>query len=145
MKNQKPFRFSRYYAPHHFVFYPLCALGMGASVYMAVRQQEARAIWLMLSFVFFLFTYLALMMRQHYALMNQNRIVRLEMRFRYHVLTGQRFELLEEQLRPSQIYSLRYAGDEELPALVQRTLKENLRAGDILKAIVNLQPDFMRV
>ena len=84
-------------------------------------------------------------MRQHYALMNQNRIVRLEMRFRYYVLTGQRFELLEPQLRPSQIYALRYAGDEELPALVQRTLKENLRAADILKAIVNLQPDFMRV
>ena len=145
MKNQKPFRFSRYYPPHHFVFYPLCALGTGASIYLAVRQEEARALWLMLAFVVFLITYLALMMRQHYALMNQNRIVRLEMRFRYYVLTGQRFELLEPQLRPSQIYALRYAGDEELPALVQRTLKENLRAADILKAIVNLQPDFMRV
>ena len=145
MKAPLPFRFSRYYAPHHFVFYPLCALGMGACIYLAVLQEEARAIWLMIAFAFFLFTYLSLMMRQHYALMNQNRIVRLEMRFRYYVLTGERVELLEHKQRPSQIYALRYAGDEELPALVKRTLNENLRARSILKAIVNVQPDFMRV
>jgi hypothetical protein len=143
--SQKPFRFSRYYAPHHFVFYPLCGLGFAACIYLAVRQHESRTIWLMLAFVFFMLTYLSLMMRQHYALMNQNRIIRLEMRFRYYVLTGQRFELLEPQLRPSQIYALRYAGDQEFPALVQRTLKEHLRAHDIRKAIVDLQPDFMRV
>ena len=145
MKNQKPFRFSRYYPTHHFVFYPLCALGTGVCIYMAVGQEETRALWLMLAFVLFMITYLALMLRQHYALMNQNRTVRLEMRFRYYVLTGERFELLEPKLRPSQIYSLRYAGDEELPALVQRTLNENLSVADIRKAIVNLQPDYMRV
>jgi len=85
------------------------------------------------------------MLRQHYALGNQNRIVRLEMRLRYYQLTQKRFEPLEQQLSFSQIAALRFASDEELPDLVLRAVNESLSPNDIKKAIKNWTPDYMRV
>ena len=85
------------------------------------------------------------MLRQHYALNNQNRIVRLEMRFRYYTLTHERLEPLEINLSFGQLAALRFASDEELPTLVQRALKENLSPKDIKKSIRVWLPDHMRV
>ena len=85
------------------------------------------------------------MLRQHYALDNQNRIVRLEMRLRYFQLTGKRFEPLEQQLSFGQIAALRFASDEELLPLTDRTLKENLSAKQIKQSVTNWQGDYMRV
>jgi hypothetical protein len=67
------------------------------------------------------------------------------MRFRYYALTQQRLELLEDKLSFGQIAALRFASDEELPALVKRTVSENLSPGDIKKSIKNWLPDHMRV
>lgn len=102
-------------------------------------------LWLMAGFVIFLIVWLALMLRQHYALGNQNRIVRLEMRLRYYQLTGKRFEGAEKQLSFGRIAALRFAPDEELPALVELALKEHLSADEIKRRIKNWLPDTMRV
>jgi Family of unknown function (DUF6526) len=84
-------------------------------------------------------------LRQHYALGNQNRIVRMELRFRYYLITGKRLEPLESGLRFSQLAALRFASDEELPALTERAVKENLSARQIKKSILYWLPDHMRV
>ena len=84
------------------------------------------------------------MLRQHYALGNQNRIVRLELRFRYFVLTQKRLEPIEAQLSFGQLAALRFAPDEELPALVDRAVKEQLSGKEIKLAIKNWLPDEMR-
>jgi hypothetical protein len=44
-----------------------------------------------------------------------------------------------------QVFALRFASDEELPALVQRALNEHLTPDDIKKAVKNWLPDYMRV
>ena len=85
------------------------------------------------------------MLRQHYALGNQNRIIRLELRFRYYQITGKRIEPLEAQLRFRQLVALRFASDEELPSLVERAVKEKLTPLQIKKSIMNWSPDYMRV
>ena len=85
------------------------------------------------------------MMRQHYALLPQNRIIRLEMRLRYFQLYGKRFEPVEAKLRFGQIAALRFASDEELPLLLERTIQENLSARSIKKLISDWQADHMRV
>lgn len=85
------------------------------------------------------------MLRQHYALTLQNRIVKLEMRYRYFVLSGKRFESVENQLKDSQIFALRFASDEELIVLIQKTIAENLNSNEIKKSIINWKPDLERV
>jgi len=102
-------------------------------------------IWIFIAILFFMIGWLSFMLRQHYALNNQNRIVRLEMRFRYYVLTHERLEKMEDRLSFEQISALRFASDEELPALVNRTLNENLSPDDIKKSVKNWYPDHMRV
>jgi len=138
----------RYYIPHHFVFYPIILALTIYSFYrssQADHHAEAACLWFAFGVVFILLAWLSFMMRQHYALNNQNRIVRLEMRLRYYELTQQRFDSIERQLSFGQIAALRFASDAELPALVQRTLAEKMSSNEIKRAIQNWQPDYMRV
>lgn len=89
--------------------------------------------------------FLALMVRQHYALNNQNRIVRLEMRLRFFILSGKRLESLENELTFPRIAALRFASDEELLQLINESLQEKLSPDEIKKRIKIWLPDHMRV
>lgn len=80
-----------------------------------------------------------------YALTLQDRLIRLEMRTRYFELSGKRFAEVESRLTLKQIIALRFASDEELLTLIDRTLKENLAPKAIKAAIKNWIPDNNRV
>ena len=134
----------RYYPPHHFVYYPIIMTFLAFSVYF-IFTTEDQLIWAFISGIFVVLFCLAFMLRQHYALTLQNRIVRLELRYRYFSITGKRLEDFEHQLNDDQLFALRFAPDEELPALVQRTLNENLSGTTIKKAIINWKGDYERV
>jgi hypothetical protein len=144
MKTQNYNNHIRYYIPHHFIFYPVILAGMILCAVGAVKQPEQIWLWLTAIALFLSIGLLSLIMRQHYALGNQDRIVRLEMRLRYYQLTSKRLEDVEPQLGLGRVCALRFACDEELPALVQRTLAENLSADEIKKAVKNWQADDMR-
>ena len=135
----------RYYPPHHFVFYPVLRILLGFSIYYISKYEEQALVWTFIALCFFMIGYVAFMLRQHYALNNQNRIIRLELRFRYFVLTAQRFETFEDILSEGQLFALRFASDEELPPLIQRAVKENITPDEIKKSIINWLPDQMRV
>ncbi len=145
MKRQDAAHHIRFYPPHHFVFYPLMGCLILASAFCVFCFPAKAWEWAAITVLFLTVTWVSYMMRQHYALTLQNRIVRLEMRLRYYELTGQRFDLLESRLSFSQLAALRFASDSELPALVERTLQENLSPTAIKKAIKNWTPDHMRV
>ena len=145
MKQQNYKNHVRYYPAHHFLFYPLSLALLIFIARHAYVDVVNRTAWLVAAAIVFLIMWSSFMMRQHYALGNQNRIVRLEMRFRYYVLTGKRLELLESRLSFGQIAALRFASDAELPTLVDRALKENLSPSAIKKAVKDWQADFMRV
>ena len=145
MKPQNYKNHVRYYPPHHFMFYPIVLAMLVISIRNIMRDTTNTSEWLMLTALVIMLTWLAFMTRQHYALMLQNRLVRLEMYFRYYVLTQSRLELLEPKLSFSQLAALRFASDEELPELVQRTLREKLTPDQIKQAIKNWLPDHMRV
>lgn len=144
MKTQNYSNHTRFYIPHHFIFYPVIIIAIGICVYMSFENTDESYMWYALAFSFFMTMSLSFMLRQHYALNNQNRIVRLEMRYRYYVLTGERLELFENQLSFSQIAALRFASDEELPKLVNSTLVKKLTPKEIKKQITYWQPDYMR-
>lgn len=134
----------RYYTPHHFVFYPVAVVLLGFAVYEAVADAEHRLLWAFAGVLVLLVTWVSLMLRQHYALTLQNRLVRLEMNYRYYVLTQQRLEKTGH-LSFGQIAALRFAPDEELQALVKRAVEEKLSPDDIKKSIRNWFPDDNRV
>ena len=135
----------RFYIPHHFVFYPVIIVMLSGAIYYAVSEEHNRLLWTFISVLIVVIGWLSYMMRQHYALTLQNRIIRLEMRYRYFLLTKKKFEPLEEILTESQIFALRFASDEELPLLVEKAVSENLSANTIKKNIVNWLPDNERV
>lgn len=134
----------RFYTPHHFVYYPIIMTFIIFSTYFAFTTED-KLIWAFISAIFIVLFCLAFMLRQHYALILQNRIVRLELRYRYFALTWKRFEDIEHQLNDDQLFALRFAPDEELKGLIEKTLSENLSGIQIKKAIINWNGDYERV
>jgi len=145
MKAQNYSNHVRYYVPHHFVFYPAMLVLIFLSLRLGSKYPDRSLEWYAIAVVLVMITWLSFMLRQHYALVNQNRTVRLEMRLRYYQLTHERLEDIETQLSFRQIAALRFASDAELPALVKRALTEQLSPDSIKKSIINWVPDTMRV
>jgi Na+/melibiose symporter-like transporter len=77
-----------------------------------------------------------------FALRAQDRAIRAEENFRHYILTGKPFD---KQLRLGQIIALRFASDEEMPALAKRAVEEKLSQKQIKQAIQNWRADFNRV
>ena len=146
MKKQDYNNHRRYYAPHHFVFYPAVLLLLAIAAHGVQWDEPGQHwLWIAVGALTILIGWLSFMMRQHYAIIPQNRIIRLEMRLRYLQIYGKRFEPIEAKLKFRQIAALRFASDEELPLLLERTLQENLSARSIKKLITDWQADHMRV
>lgn len=72
----------------------------------------------------------------------QDRAIRAEERLRYYMLTKKEYP---QTLRMSQIIALRFASDEEFPALLDKAVKEELSSNDIKTAITNWKGDYYRV
>ncbi|MFC0214087.1 DUF6526 family protein [Paenibacillus chartarius] len=72
----------------------------------------------------------------------QDRAIRAETNLRHYILTS---KPLDRRLTIKQIVALRFAGDDELPALAARAAESAMKPDDIKKAIRNWQPDFDRV
>lgn len=134
----------RFYPPHHFVFYPVLSILLGLCIYFTSTASDPMP-YILMSILFACLIWLSFMMRQHYALTLQNRIIRLEISYRYFTLTGKRIEVIEDELRDSQLFALRFASDEEFLSLLERALKEKISGTKIKKAIRNWKPDHQRV
>jgi len=74
----------------------------------------------------------------------QDRIIKLEMRTRCATLLSSPQQEALGRLTTPQIVALRFASDAELPALVDRTAREQLSGDQIKKAIQNWRPDWDR-
>ena len=77
-----------------------------------------------------------------FALKAQDRAIRAEENLRHFALTG---KLLPAQLRIGQIIALRFASDEEFPALAAKAAAENLSNKEIKLSIQHWRADWYRV
>jgi len=147
MKIQTYSNHIRFYPWHHFVYYPVLIAFLSGSIYFACHAEnnEDKLIWGFISVCFVFLFCLAYMLRQHYSLILQNRIVRLELRYRYFTLTGKRLEEFEYKLTDDQIFALRFAPDDEILNLIDDAIKNNLTGSAIKKAIVHWKADYHRV
>jgi len=144
MQPQNYSNHKRYYIPHHFIFYPVVLMCAGLSICFMFQREGEQLIWLAFTGLFLLLAALSFMMRQHYALNNQNRIVRLEVYYRYFASTNKRLDTLEQPLSFGQLAALRFASDKEFVELVERAIQENLSPDQIKRSIKNWKPDYMR-
>jgi Family of unknown function (DUF6526) len=135
----------KYYIPHHFIFIPLMMVCIIVGVKNSLHGGIHQTAWMLFSVSSFCILYLGIMLRQHYALGNQDRLVRLEFRLRYFELLGASANEVENQLSFDQIAALRFAHDLEFKMLLQRAIHEKLSANDIKKAITDWKPDMMRL
>ena len=88
MKKQDYKNHKMLYPPHHFVYLPLLAILFFIGIYKIFKDDANNLIWILFSVGIFLFIYLTMMLRQHYALGLQDRILRLEFKQRYFELFG---------------------------------------------------------
>ena len=135
----------KFYPPHHYIFLPIMTAAVIIGVVKIFQDKDESLIWILFTFLSFAILYLAIMLRQHYALGNQNRIVRLEFYLRYFQLTGKKYDETVQRLTFSQIAALRFAHDAEFVPLTMKAINENLSADNIKKLITVWNPDHMRV
>lgn len=126
----------------HQVIFFLSLIAVVLALWIVIRYFSLSAIELLLLAVVVLLVALRL---RAYATKLQDRIIRTEERLRLQALcTGPSASRIGE-LTIDQLIGLRFASDAEVPALVDKTLAQNLSKTDIKKAIVHWRPDNYRV
>ena len=145
MKNQNYQNHKKFYPPHHFIYLPLLFILQIVGIWKIFNDEPNQLVWILFSVIIFLFLYLALMLRQHYALGNQNRIVRLEFKLRYFELFGKSSDEVESKLSFGQLSALRFAYDDEFKVLLDKAIQQNISGDEIKKSITNWKADNHRV
>ena len=80
-----------------------------------------------------------------FALTVQDRVIRLEMRLRLEKLLPADLRPRISELTVSQLVALRFASDEELPALARKVLSENITDRKAIKQMIQKwNPDYLR-
>ena len=80
-----------------------------------------------------------------FALAVQDRVIRLEERFRYERVLPADLQARSGEFKIGQIVALRFAGDAELPALARKVLDEKLTERKAIKQLIKCwRPDYQR-
>lgn len=129
----------------HFFVFPVTLLNFIFSIILAARHwsQHPHIViwWIVLSAAL---AVLATKCRIN-DLKLQDRIIRLEERLRLQALLGPAESAHISELTTPQLIALRFASDEEVPALVHKTLTQNLCGKAIKESITSWRGDYHRV
>lgn len=142
MSDQNFKNHSQFVPVFHFVTLPLLLVTIIGSVINLVHATTENLftaiLLLLLSIVLLLVSFFA----RTFALKAQDRAIRAEENFRYFIASG---KPLDKSLRVSQIVALRFAGEEEFVALVNKAVAENMTSKQIKMAIQTWKGDYNRV
>jgi hypothetical protein len=135
----------RFDPPWHFFIAPLLLLNVILAIYTTIHRWPVHSHlsiwWIIMSIVLLM----AVGRARMHAVTVQDRVVRLEERLRFAALLPPEDLARSHSLTVPQIVALRFASDDELPALVRRTLNENLSPKQIKESINSWKPDYLRV
>ena len=127
---------------YHFFALPITLLNIFASIYYCSRHFRPLTIWLV---VVAIALFIAVLKARLYALGVQDRLIRLEERLRMMSLLPAAQHARIADLTVDQCIGLRFASDAELPALVDRCLRENMTRSQIKQAVQTWRADHARV
>lgn len=133
---------ARWVPPYHFVVFPILAVNLLWSVWLAVRAFSFASAWnvAMAVALLGLFFYARI-----FALTVQDRVIRLEMQLRLEKLLPADLRPRIPELSVDRLVALRFASDAELPALVREVLEKGIRdRREIKKRIRDWQADHLR-
>jgi hypothetical protein len=133
----------RYMPWHHFVVQPILTANVFFEATRLYADPSAYNVWILLvALALLILSFTARSM----ALRAQDRVIRLEERLRLtRLLPAEEHDSID-RLASRQLIALRFASDEEVPALVRRCVAGELQSGDdIKKSIQTWRPDYQRV
>jgi len=118
----------------------LCLIGGSVNLYKSIGDHQ-RLYSAALVLVLTLCVLAVAVYARTFALKAQDRAIRAEESIRHFILTG---KPLDSRLEPLQIVALRFASDDEFPALAARAAEHNLQPDDIKKQVKYWRQDTHR-
>jgi hypothetical protein len=133
---------TRWVPPFHFVILPILLVNLLWSLWQVFKAPS----WPTLLAVLMAFALFgAAVYARNFALTVQDRVIRLEMRLRLERLLAADLKGRIGDLTVEQLVGLRFAGDDELPALVREVFEKNIAdRKEIKRRIKNWQADHQR-
>jgi hypothetical protein len=134
---------TKVFPPFHFFVLPVLVINLGIQIY------RMKTFWFSYTTILGVLIALALILgflsARRFALSVQDRVIRLEERLRYQLLLPADLQSRIEEFAVSQLVSLRFASDTELPALARKVLDEKMLERKAIKRLVkNWKPDYLR-
>ena len=132
----------RFFPLYHFIALPIVVANVIVAVAELVQHPTLRDSWY---FVFSVGVAAGFLASRASTLTVQDRLIGLEMRLRLAAVLSPELRVRIPELRLRHLVGLRFASDGELPALVERCLRGELRTADQEKReIRQWRPDFVR-
>jgi hypothetical protein len=132
----------RVFPLYHFIAVPIVMLNVFVLAGQLFRRPALDAIW---PLIFALGIAAGFLACRASTLTVQDRVIGLEMRLRLAAVLPHELVVRIPELRIRHLVGLRFAGDAELPLLVQRCLDGELQTADQVKReIREWRPDFVR-
>jgi hypothetical protein len=132
----------RVFPLYHLFALPVLLAHVGVTLVGAVRAPSPWTFWMVLVALGLVGAAVA---NRASALIVQNRVIGLEMRLRLATVLPVELGQRIPELHMKQLVGLRYASDAELPGLVERCLRGELRTADAVKrAVRQWRPDYVR-
>ncbi|PYT95537.1 MAG: hypothetical protein DMG36_02135 [Acidobacteria bacterium] len=126
--------------PFHFFVLPILAINFVWSLFR-LRLTFAG----IFGVIFALALMLLALNARLFALKVQDRLIRLEERLRYERVLPEELRWRADELTVDQFVSLRFASDEELPALMRKVLDDKLTERKAIKQLIkNWRADYLR-
>ncbi len=132
----------RFSVPFHFITAPLLLATVIGSFINLFNSSGDNLYSASLICMLSLIMCAVLLFSRGFALKAQDRAIRAEENFRHFVLTK---KTLDSRLTMAQMIALRFASDNEFPALAQKAADTKMSSSDIKKEIKNWRADFYRV
>lgn len=126
----------------HFFLTWISLASMVIAIVYVVRHPGFYSAWMVVVSVAAFF---ALFKLRSYPLRVQDRVIRLEERLRLQELAPAEWRDQIGRLTEGQLIGLRFASDEEVVALAQQALEENLNRKQIKERVKSWRPDHWRV
>lgn len=135
---------ARFVPWYHFFVLPVLLINFGIQLYWSIKSAFMPPLHFF-SVLVAAALFLSALYGRLFALAVQDRLIRLEERQRYEKVLPEELRWRADELTKEQFISLRFASDDELPALIKKVLDEKVTNRKAIKQLIkNWRPDYLR-